>query len=257
MSSGVSADTFSGSYTLWRKMFIMEANMKKVRIQKIMAVLLAAVVAFGMLGIGTGSAYAASHKWTLGISETIYVGDTGWVGIYDQMSSDYTEATLTKVTSSNKSIVKVHKGTDGNDTWYYLEGKKKGKAKITVKYKTPQGKTGTKSKTVQVKPYPKHLKSIYVNGKKVKLSEHRYDYYKSTKKTSVKIKMATKNGWKISSVYATYFTKSGNDSEAKVTKKMVKNGTAIKFPKKYQQLSINVNMVKGDEYISYYFGFFR
>lgn len=238
---------------------VKEEQMKK-RFSKILSLMLAAVVAFGTIGISTSGAYAVSHKWTIGCQDYIWKGDSIYVSVYDQIN-DYADAQVTKVVSSNKNI-KVIKNKDGSDVWFNLKGKKIGKAKITVYFKAPGSSTVKhKSKTIRVKAYPNEIESLKVCGKSVKISSNKFNYHVyEYKKTSPSVKLALKKGWKIDSIYAYAYTKSGAEKKMKITKKMLKNGTAFSLAKKYRDLYIDIGMIKGDDYsnyISYFIGIHR
>jgi len=228
----------------------------KTRFSKVLSLMLAAVVAVGVIGIGTGNAFAASHKWVISGDNYIWKGDSLYLGVYDQNSEEYTEAQITKVVSSNK-IIKVIKHTDG-DVWFNLQGKKIGKAKITVYYKVPgSSAVKHKAKTIKVKAYPNEIKSLKVNGKAVKVGSNKYNYHVyDYKKTTASVKLALKKGWKIDNIYAYAYTKSGKSVDVKITKKMLKNGTAFKFAKKYSDIYVGIGMVKGNDYAHNYINYF-
>ena len=228
-----------------------------------MSLMLAAVVAFGMIGVGTGSAYAAARKWTVYVSP-MFVGNEGYVSVYDQNSSEYTDATVTSIKSSAPKVLKVVKDKGGNGTVYFtLIGKKVGKAKLTIKFKKPNGKYGTKTKTVRVKAYPNMIKSLKINGKEVTVSKktNSYKYIKTGyKKSSVTVKIVPADGWKIDYTYG-YKYKYGSSSSKpiKFTKAMAKGKEEVKFPSKYDMLDLYVNLVNketGDS-VDYYIGLER
>ena len=112
-------------------------------------------------------------------------------------------------------------------------------------------------KTITVKKYPNQIKSLKVNGKAVKVSENKYFLDSKTGKTSVKIKMALKKGWKIKNVEAYAYTKNYTEKKISATKKAISKGSAISFPKKYRELHVTVNMSKGKDVVSYTFYFYR
>lgn len=236
----------------------------KKSFNKITSMLLALCLVLGSVAFGAGEAFATGENWSLDVMTSLWAGDNTWVWVYDANSEDYTKATVTGVTSSNPAILAVSAGKaydeyDREYTEFMLTGKTPGSAAITVNYTTPNGETGTLSATIQVKKYPKQIKSLKVNGKKVKISKHKYNYSKKVKKskTTLTIKMALKKGWKISSVNAGRWTKSGKFSDVKVKKKALLKGKTIKFPKKYSDMFINVEMKKGSSYINYEFYFWR
>ena len=233
--------------------------MKKY-LNKITSLMLILCLTIGVFAVSVGNAYAASKKWVLLINEERWVGDaSNVVKVCDDNSwgneNGPTYATVTSVKSSNTAVLAAKKETlyyeDHTEKGYLLNSKKAGKATITVKYKTPAGKTGTLKKTITVKKYPKQIKSLKVNGKTVSTSKHKFFFDRQTSKKSVTIKMALKDGWKITDVYGYRYTKSGKESKVKVTKKMLKNGTSISFPKKYEKMSVCVYMENGKSSIYY------
>ncbi len=241
----------------------MEGFMKK-NMRKITSALLTLCLVFGMFAFSSGQAYAVGESWVLEMTDTLWTGETGWVWVYDENSEEWTEALITYMTSSDPAVVKIEKDDgyyedDQEFTAYCMKGKGAGTATVTVEYDTPDGETGIFTKEVTVKKYPYAIKSLKVNGKKVTVSKHKYDVTKkvSKSKATVNIKMALKKGWKISSVGATKWTKGGSMSSAKVTKKMLTKGSAIKFPKKYAELWITVGLKKGSDYFTYTFDFYR
>lgn len=232
----------------------------KKSFNKITSMLLALCLVLGSVAFGAGEAFATGEDWVLGISNSFWVGETDYTWVYD--ANDIGVATLTNVTSSNAAVIAVAK-----DSWeedgityaeFWLTAKGAGSATVTATFKDQDGNEGTVSEIVTVKKYPKQIKSLRVNGKKVKVSKHKYNYSKRLKKkTKVNIKMALKKGWKISSVYGERWTKSGNNKSFKIKKSTLLKGKTIKFPKKYTGMWISVEMKKGNNYIYYSFDFYR
>ena len=109
-------------------------------------------------------------------------------------------AKLVSVKSSNPSVIRAELNGTGiyDSTLYPL---KPGKSKITVTYKL-DGKKYKVSATHTVKKYPAPYSYIKVNGKKINLSETKYYYdIDKYKKTSAKIQIKLKKGWKIADAY--------------------------------------------------------
>lgn len=154
-------------------------------------------------------------------------------------TSDNTKVTVKSVSSSDKSVAKVVKS--GKD--YLLEARKPGTSTITVKYKLKTGESGTHIANTTVKPYPNQIKSLKLDGKAIKIKKHKYSFVKSKgyKNTKVKVKMALKDGWKISSAWG-YRYKGSTPHQVNISKKILENGTAIKFPKKYKRMYISIYM---------------
>lgn len=230
--------------------------MKKFNFKKILSLAMALVVAFGTLAVGSVTANAATNKYYYYPPTPAWTGTEYGVYVW---SDNGDEGTVTKVTSSNTSVIKVVKEKWDGKTYYFLKAKKAGTSYITVTYKKASGKKATIKKKVRAKKYPYEIKSLKVNGKKVKVSNNKFYYNTkvSKSKTKLNIKMALKSGWKIVSVYADRSKTGKSFSTFKVTKSALLNGKAIKFPTKYKYCYISVELKKGDDYISYAFDFNR
>ena len=194
---------------------------------KVLSMVLAVFMVFGMTCISTVEADAASAPVKI-MKHTYWVGEESW-GPAPYMASEKVcaNAMLLSVKSSNKKVLKVVK-TEGDDLYsYYLVPKKAGKSKITLKYKY-KGKTYKLSKTMQVKKYPKPIKKIKINGKTKKPSKYKFSCDTNNyKKTSAKIKITPAKGWKITGGYI-----SQDESYFKTLKASVfKNGKSIKLKK--------------------------
>ncbi len=234
--------------------------MERTIVRRISAAVIALLVAFSMLYISVGEVNAAD-TWEILGENVYYSGMSGYnvnVSSWNDQTQEYKDGVVKSVKSSNPKVVKINKSTWDGVAYYSMDFKKVGKAKITVKFKKPDGSTGTLSKTLKVKKYPNQIKSLKVNGKKVKTSKgsKRYEYYiTGYKKTKANVKVALKKGWKVSAVYVhAYSSKKDKTKDIKVKKSAVKKGSAIKFPKGYDYLNINIEMKKGNSYITYYVG---
>ena len=229
--------------------------------KRIAALLLAAVVAIGTFTAGAVNVNAASKDWHIGIGDPAWTGTDWYLSVYNINTGS--EGTIISAKSSNTNIFKIRKETyemDGKKiTNFFLKGKKAGKAKLTVTFKTKSGTKKTISQTVRVKKYPNEIKSLKVDGKTVNTKENKFFYSKkiSKSKASIKIKMALKDGWKIDSVSAQRAKKDGVYKDFTVKKSQLKKGTAIKLSTKYKEFSINVQLRKGDDHIHYTFIFYR
>ena len=230
--------------------------MKKVT--RAFSLMLAVFVAFGMICFGTGEASAAS-SWEMIVGDIQYAGNPipNSVEVTDWENNEF--ATVTSAKSSNSKVVKITKEKWDGETHYSMYFKKVGKAKITVKYKTPAGKTGKITKTVKVLKYPDPIKSIKVNGKAIKVSDNKFMYnLEKYKKTSAKIKITPASGWKITNVSATASNWSnGKTKTIKVSKSTFTKGKSFSVPKGYDCVDINISLEKGDKYFDYYIGILR
>lgn len=229
-------------------------DLKKRILKRIPALLMTAVLAAGLAAFGAEPVSAATPGWNLGLSSTMYEGQTAYVSVYK--SGSYESGTLTSVTSGNPNIAAVTKESGG---LYSIKAKAVGSTVVNAGFKAPGVAAGNVSSKLTVKKYPKQIKSLKVNGKKVRIKgSKRYKLNKKCSSSKARIKMQLKSGWKITSVTANYYSKAtGQMTKAKVTKKMVKNGKAFKFPKEYNTMWVTVMMMKGSKYIFYDFTFWR
>lgn len=240
--------------------------MEKSLCRRVTAALLAVFVFMSMMYISVGTVNAEEGEWSLWLPESEFVGRIGWVlaGVHgEETETDIEAEEIISAVSSDPDVISIKK-----EKWTDTEGvehldfmmiyNKPGEAEITAEIKKPDGSTQTLSGKMVIKKYPKMIKSLKVNGKKINTSKNMYSYdISKTKKTSVNIRMALNKGWKITYVSADAYTKKGTNKELKVNKKMITKGKAIKFPKKYKELYIHVGMEKGDDYIDYSFSFVR
>ena len=199
---------------------------------------------------------AASEKdlYSVDLGEFFYAGmkDVGVsAGYYDVKKDKPYDGKLISVKSSNKKVVKVNKETFPDEKGkkvkaFSLDYKKAGKAKITVEFKSAKGKKYKITKTIVIQKYPKVIKSLKVNGKKVKVSKNKFEYcVNNYKKTSGKVKLALKKGWKVLEVTADYNGRKWKNVE--LNRKVVKKGSKISFPKKYELMTIFIRIGDKDQ----------
>lgn len=221
---------------------------------RFVSMFLAVLVALSMVIVDTGTASAKS-SWDVFLNNYAFVGQRE--GVYAG-NTNGDDATVTSVKSSNSKVIKVIKSKYDGTTYYDLKYKKAGKAKVTVKFKTPSGKVIKKTKTIKVKKYPNHIKSITINGKSVSVKKHKYEYEKKFTGTKAAIKFKAQNGWKISYAdISMYDQDADKDVTVKSAKTKVKKGKSISFPKEYDFMNIWVEMTKGDKYITYQMTLYR
>lgn len=157
--------------------------------------------------------------------ETLYSG----TGEYYIKINNWTyEEEIISVKSSNSSVLKV----TGSQSRYVLV-KNAGQAKIKIKYKL-NGKTTTISHTFTVKEYPKPIKSLTVNGKKITLKKEkrvlcRFDRPDLEKKASIKINLKPASDWIIDKIKAYYYNVSDSSNQKSLT---VKNNKAFTIKKR-------------------------
>lgn len=231
--------------------------MKKNKLTRAASFMLALFVAAGMLIVSTGPAEAKS-SWEIYLASTMFSGQNDGVTV----GSNGKEAKIKSVKSSNKKVIRVTKfKTDDGKTHYQIDAKKAGKAKLTVEYKIPGGKVKTLKKSIKVLPYPKHIKSLKINGKKIKAKGDRRYFYSDSdyQGDSARVKLAVKDGWKISGVYGglAYRDRTKADKEIKNAKKLITSGKKLSFPEEYQGLYYIIEMKKDDKFISYYVSLWR
>ena len=176
--------------------------------------------------------------------------ETLWAGCEYQGSVHFVNfpknGKIINVKSSNPKVLKATcEGTAVYDNT--LTPLKPGKSKISVTYKA-----GSKKKTVSavytVKKYPAPYKSILVNDKKINIKDNKYYYdVNSYKKTSAKVKVNPKSGWKIVDSYAF----------AGESFTPVKNGKAIKIRKLDNASMFFVVANKAGDRIQYGVRFYR
>lgn len=239
-----------------------EIVMNKKKYSGIMSLILSLFVAAGVMAVGTMPSFAAGENWQPGFENPIYVGQTTSVYVYDENGVSSQEPAVTSVTSADPSIVKVRaeKYQDENNvekTYIELKGKKVGSTTLAVTFQTPTGESKTVTKGITVKKYPNHIKKLTVAGKNVKIKKHKFMYSAECGKTSIPIKFTLKKGWKIKRAYGHYYTRSGQPTVIKGAKKLVKKGKAIKFPKKYGSMHIDVEIAKGNKTLFYDINLYR
>ena len=229
----------------------------KFKFRKILSLVLAAFVAFGMLGVGTLAVNAETENWVLNTEDSIWEGANAWFDVYDEGND--APGGITSVTSGNTGVLSIEKEVYDGVTEYRGLGVAPGTAQVTVNFTTPSGQTKSLTKNIVVKAYPKEIKSLKVNGKKVNTNKNKFFYSKKVSKSkgSVKIKMALQKGWKITGIYADRSKTGKSFKQFKVSKSALKKGKAIKFSKKYKYMYVSVSMQKGNETIWYSFDFYR
>ena len=231
-----------------------EERVMSYKLKRAVSLMIAVLVAFGMMTFGTGEANAASGKVKVivksqDLDNTIYVREEGCVCAYNPKKDDFAIVKAVKIT--DKSIARVkrttykYKGKKYKE--YYVVGKKSGKTKLSVKYKY-KGKTSTKKLTVTVKEYPNAIQSITINGKNVPLTGEkafRYEKKYSKKKTKVNVKVVPAKGWKIIDTNGELYTVTGKSVKKTGIKKAitkVKKGSDISYSKEYKNCWLNVQM---------------
>lgn len=172
------------------------------------------------------------------------IPDYLWVGqvepIYVMDISPY--ADIVSLESSNPDVIKIG-GWKYAFTDHALYAKKPGNSIITLVYDTESG-TDTMTKEVRVKKYPKPIKSLKVNVKKLNVSKPKFEYIKNGfKGTKVNVKVTPKKGWKIVDAYYFRYIESYDfESVSKGVKNKIKKGSDIKLAKKYSRILLRFTM---------------
>ena len=177
--------------------------------------------------------------------------DTLWAGCEYTYGAHFINmpenAKIVSIKSSKPSVIQATKTGSGiYDT--NLTPLKVGKSKITVTYKL-NGEKKKISAYYTVKKYPSPYSYIKVNGKKIDIKNHKYyfDINKYTK-TSAKIEIKLKKGWKIRDAY-------GYDGNGK-NEFTPKNGKSFKI-KKGKNAYVFFNVQKGNDVLQYGIRFYR
>lgn len=231
--------------------------MKKKSMSRALSMLMAVIVALGMLCINAVEANA-DNEWYVSMPEVLWMNNTrttegNAIGVWKEDK----KALVTSVTPASSKIVEVVKVKGENEkgkkqNYFYIVPKAVGKTKVTVQYKLPSGTKKKSTKTVTVKKYPNHIKSLKVNGKKVTISKHKFRYDKGKiKKTKIPIELKLKKGWKVVDAWGSVWN-NNNSLEIKKAKSKLKNGTAISWPKKYTEFELMITMSDGTDYIDYH-----
>ena len=171
--------------------------------------------------------------------ETLWAGCEYTFGV--QFNNMPESAKIVSIKSSKPSVIRATKdGSEIYDT--NLTPLKVGKSKITVTYKL-DGEKKKVSATYKVKKYPSPYSYIKVNGKKIDIKNNKYYYdFNKYKKTSAKIEIKLKKGWKIRDAYG--YDENGNNNFTP------KNGKSFKI-KKGKNAYVFFNVQKGNDVIQY------
>lgn len=117
---------------------------------------------------------------------------------------------------------------------------------MTIAFTGENGEPVTLQKELLVKKYSSAIKNLKVNGKKVKIKGTRkYEYSVKNKKSSGRVKLSVKKGWKVTRVTSTLIIGAGDtfkNYSKSITKKNILNGRKFRFPKKWDDLYIRITM---------------
>ncbi len=217
-------------------------------------VIVAFAVAMMICGVFTGgqTAAAAEQTYRIDVPGLMWMGQeeesvdvysaSGEMVMLDGLS--FTDATIFRVRSEEyrDEFEKVHYD-------YTIKPAKTGKTVMSVSFTDEEGAPVTLTKELRVKKYPYEIKSLKVNGKKVKITgSKKFEYTVKDKKTSGCVRLTPKKGWKISRVKSTLSVGYGDkfkDYSKNITKKMILKGEKFKFPKKWDDLFIKITLKNG------------
>ena len=250
----------------------------KKRIAKTMLLTILAMV-FGMLlSVGV----QAAGKPAI-VTKRVYIyKDSDYMDEYDDEYDDLCVkfknipkgAKIVLAESSNEKVldgIAHDAGYDESKTgggWQViLIGKKPGKSKLTITYKTLSGKKVKLSKTITVIKYPDPVKSVVVNGKKMKIEKGIADCgvkLLKNKKGDAKVKVQLRSGWKIVK-NKSYVTHEGEVKDPKkpdeepvsfAKKKKFKNGMTVSKQDKEDEIEVVLRLKKGTQTASYCIWFY-
>ena len=230
-------------------------------------ILLAATMVLGMCCISyadTSKGLSSSEftEWEVRFSNWFWEGqDAGGIIIYreDENEDIFERVEPLSVESSDPDVLRVGPYVANGKEHICLFPRKPGSSYVTVRYDSGNG-IAEFSKTVVVKPYPDQFISLKVNGKKVKVSDHKYKFKKKYKGTKAKVKVALKDGWKIKDSDGAFYKKKYSGlKEIEVSEKTLIKGKAISFPKKYKLLYVFLTLYNEntEEEIDYTIEFYR
>jgi len=223
-------------------------------ISNLSRIFLTVIMAFAVILISAGHVHAEG-RYELALDGEVFLGRTLEVGVDDTKNDEFMD--VLSASSSNSAVLKVTTKTQKiqgqSIKTVYVTGKKAGLATLTVSFRNAGGKKATLKEVLPVLSYPGWVKTFTIDGKKVDLSKNKYEYSKKTGKTSIKVKLIPTQAHPIEDAEAyVYDSDTGNSKEIKVTKAMLKNGSAIKFPEKYDSLEIYVDAHTSYSYDSGY-----
>lgn len=217
-------------------------------------VIVAFAVAMMICGVFAGGQTAAAAEQTYRID----VPGLMWMGQAEESVYVYRASgemvMLDDLTFSDETIFRV-RSEEYRDEFekvhydYEIKPAKTGKTVMTVSFADEEGTPVTLAKELRVKKYPYEIRSLKVNGKKVKIKgSKRFEYSVKDKKTSGCVKLTPKKGWKVTRVKSTLSVGYGDkfkDHSKSITKKMILKGKTFKFPKKWDDLFIRITMKNG------------
>ena len=117
---------------------------------------------------------------------------------------------------------------------------KVGQCKITIRYKL-NGKTSSMSQIITIKEYPSPFAWIKVNGKKVDLEKHKYEFYsKNYAKKTFTVSFKLNSEWKLDSDPCPGAYWIGDEFADGIR---WKNGKSFKMPDKYTRLCAAIDII--------------
>lgn len=231
--------------------------MKKV-ILKSSFVLLVCIVVTGMFFLNANNVSAASkNKWTIKMDRVYWLGATEgdkFEGMIPKNGISNGKQYGKVVHISGIDILLFVWGMDGE--YYYSPAYKDqaqpGKYKVKVSWKDKAGKKLSRTETLRIKNYPNEIKSLKIDGKKVKIKEGNRFHHKIDEITNneISIQMKLKKGWKIKKIFNFAMCDNGFE-DFKLTRKMLAKGGKIKLPENCSFFLIKIDMEKDGNRIPY------
>jgi hypothetical protein len=198
--------------------------------------------------------------WKIDSVSSVYEGELSYVVSLERKQGKNVSAKITSIKSADTKVLSVKKETTEvkgkKYTDYKLKGVKAGKTKITVRYKTSKGKTGTIKRNITVKAYPNPIRHLVVNKKTVNVKKKaNYFEYKTSVKTA-NIKVVPKNGWKIINAETSHFNTKKNigivdNTPSKEIINKIMSGKSIKHSKDYDLTLVHFTLKKNNDRITY------
>lgn len=220
--------------------------------KKYLSIVLTAFLLIELFALNT-SYVQANGRYRIAFPNTLWEEEYMEIGVIDG-NYDYKEAKIVSVSSSKPAILKIYKEKSDNEYVFWASGEKAGTYELTINYLDEGGNIQSLKKRGKVLKYPKHIKSLRVNGKKVNVKKKKLHYRYNVKKykgTTPTVKLNLKKGWRITKIECLSLNiskKSGKVKSVKtikVTKKMLEKGSKIKFSKKHECLQLSITARKG------------
>ena len=211
--------------------------------------LIACLFALVMLMAISATAVFAEEEPVTGSDKPVLTGDTFFVK--DPLAEINIEnvvpdnVSVKSVVSSKPKVLAVKKDIN-EDFGYRIIPKKKGSAKLTVRLKA-DGTDYKLKATYKILAYPKVIKSLKVNGKKIKVTASKNSYKTPKlkfKDGGVAVELAQKDGWNIDYAVMAVWNDDGEGDQIDVPVTAIQTGELVSIPDQYNNANMLVNMSK-------------